>query len=93
MFNKLSQEELEAAKKQRLQKLSEFREGLEESRRQYFDAIPDTYKWSFFLAHGKTTGTKLQIKLKCLDCSCWSVDDVRKCTVINCALYNIRPFK
>jgi hypothetical protein len=33
------------------------------------------------------------VKLKCLDCSGWVKREVRECTVKNCGLHHIRPYK
>ncbi len=39
-------------------------------------------------------GTRLSplraIRLKCLDCSGWSEAEVRKCVILDCALYKFR---
>ena len=33
------------------------------------------------------------IKAKCLDCCCWSVDEVRHCPSQMCSLWKYRPYK
>jgi len=40
----------------------------------------------------KTTKTQ-RIKLKCLDCCCWDKEEVRQCTMKQCALWEVRPYK
>lgn len=33
------------------------------------------------------------IKLKCLDCSCWSREEVKLCATEQCGLHKVRPYK
>lgn len=33
------------------------------------------------------------VKLKCLECSCWTTSEVRKCVINSCPLFPIRPFQ
>lgn len=39
-------------------------------------------------SNSKTTA----IKLKCLDCSAYQVEEIRNCPVTNCALYSFRGY-
>lgn len=51
----------------------------------FLSSVPPEYKP---LAEKVAAGSlKAAIKLKCLECSCYQVAEVRKCTVTNCALY------
>lgn len=36
---------------------------------------------------------KAAIKLKCLDCTCWQPQEIKKCPIKACSLYPHRPFK
>ena len=36
---------------------------------------------------------KTLIRHKCLDCSTGQVEEVRRCPVVSCPLYSVRPYK
>jgi len=36
---------------------------------------------------------KTLIRHKCLDCSTGQVEEVRRCPVVSCPLYSVRPFR
>lgn len=36
------------------------------------------------------TETLKQIRLKCLDCTCQQVEEVNKCTIVKCPLWELR---
>lgn len=36
---------------------------------------------------------KAAIKLKCLDCCCWDVKEIKGCEIKDCSLWNFRPYK
>ena len=55
-------------------------------RTDYLKTIPETMQATFKKAFsGK--GLRAAIKAKCLDCSCFSRNEVAQCTVVNCPLF------
>jgi glucose-6-phosphate 1-dehydrogenase len=59
-----------------------------------FVHIPKTYRRLFLDVHcgDKTSYTK-QIRLKCLDCSCWDKNEITHCAVRQCGLWKSRPYQ
>ena len=59
----------------------------------FVNQIPTIYK----LAHGRALKKKVPlgkaVKSKCLDCACWVKEEVEKCIVDTCPLYQYRPYK
>ena len=43
--------------------------------------------------HFTSTSLKGKIFLRCMDCGCWSMNEVRYCTVNNCGLWQVRPYQ
>ena len=33
------------------------------------------------------------LALKCLDCSCWQVPEIKECAITHCPLYPYRPYQ
>ncbi|HPD46327.1 MAG TPA: hypothetical protein P5279_06665 [Anaerohalosphaeraceae bacterium] len=55
------------------------------------EEIPERYRETYKKAmSGKSKAAAL--KAKCLDCTCWQKDEIRKCTVSDCPLYPYRPY-
>jgi len=62
-----------------------------ESRR--LDGVPATYQYMLIQAlNGSIRGKRL-LKLKCLECSNWQREEVKRCTVKFCPLWHDRPFQ
>jgi len=59
------------------------------------EVIPDLYNNSYkkqYIKAMTTRSLKAAVNSKCLDCCCWQSSEVRHCTVVECPLYNYRPY-
>jgi len=68
----------------------------EQAINEYMQNLPDIFKGSYkkdyrIAMSGKSM--KKAIKMKCLDCCCWVVKEVKLCSVITCPLYAYRPYR
>ncbi len=59
-----------------------------------FKQIPKSYQRLYLEVHcsGKVSWTN-SIKLTCLDCCCWQREEITHCTVRQCGLWAIRPYR
>jgi hypothetical protein len=59
------------------------------------EVIPDLYNNSYkkqYIKAMTTRSLKAAVNSKCLDCCCWQASEVKKCTDVECPLYNYRPY-
>ena len=63
------------------------------SRARYLKQIPPKYQGSMYDVFTMGKSLTKAVKMKCLDCTCFSVDDIKHCTVDICPLYDFRPYK
>ncbi len=79
------------------EKLERLREMLRDSGKQitnFYKHVPKSIERLYLeVLVAKTTSKTKRIKLKCLDCSGFSRDEVTKCEMQHCALWEIRPFQ
>ena len=74
--------------------LAENLENLPRKVQDYYKQVPKAYQMIFLKVHSeKKASATNAIKLKCLDCCCWEREEIRLCTVKQCGLWRIRPYK
>lgn len=59
------------------------------------EVIPDLHNNSYkkqYIKAMTTRSLKAAVNSKCLDCCCWQSNEVKKCTAVDCPLYNHRPY-
>ena len=65
----------------RQDKIAERREQMPRSYRAYYDKA----------VSGKSL--RASINSFCLECVCWQIEEIRKCTDLACPLYAVRPYQ
>lgn len=55
--------------------------------------VPQSKQWLFYEVYTGNSSLKKATKAKCLDCSCFEIENIKKCEVFTCPLYSVRPFK
>ena len=58
--------------------------------------IPSSYLGNYDKAmglDGNKASKSAAVKAKCLDCTCWQREEIKKCPSVTCPLYPHRPFK
>ena len=79
--------ELRRSRPTRKQRMAAFAETFAAQRKEFPKfALP-------IIAQAEQGSVTAAIKLKCLDCVCWSKFEVRDCVVIECPLFPIRPYQ
>jgi hypothetical protein len=60
----------------------------------FYENVPQRYRRLWLEVNfGERSSISKAIKLKCLDCSCWSQEQVKLCETKQCGLYKVRPYK
>lgn len=59
----------------------------------YLKLVPRSSQAIFHRAYTGSKSKADSIKAKCLDCSQFDRDEIKKCPVVTCPLWNIRPFQ
>ncbi len=59
----------------------------------YVEEIPVRYRLQYLKAVCLGKSRANAVKMKCMDCSCFQIEEVRHCTVKTCPLWNVRPYK
>jgi hypothetical protein len=70
---------------------------LSASHKEWLDTIKEnapTERFKTMADQCREKGSRtIALKLKCLECSCWSTKEVRDCKVKGCALWGFRPYQ
>jgi len=54
--------------------------------------IPRAYRATYDRAI-KGKSLRAAINAQCLECVCWQIDEIRRCTDLACPLYAVRPYQ
>ena len=96
-FSKLTREErismIEESKAKRQEALISFRDSLNARVLKFFDDLPVSIRWAWYLNFTGRKSSFFAIKLKCLDCCCWERIEVKNCTLETCPLHRHRPYQ
>lgn len=88
---KATPEQREMAKQRNLERVKEFINANWKGRGSFVSALKESMKLTFIKAY---EGNKpCAIKAKCLDCSCFSKEEVTLCEAYTCPLWEIRPYQ
>lgn len=71
----------------RSEKMKEFSDTFESLRKNSGE------RWSNLVEKAEKGSFKAAIALKCLDCACWQITEIRDCTCVACPLFPHRPYK
>lgn len=57
-------------------------------------SMPKRYQWLFYKVFNREkTSLREKVKAKCLDCSVFQKDEIARCPVKACPLYEVRPYQ
>ena len=91
---KMSGEERERIRKERFESLEKkFSENADIELKDMYLDVPNQHKMLFLKVHAGEPAIKERLKLKCLDCVCWTRSEVTLCEAKTCSLWKIRPFQ
>jgi SNF2 family DNA or RNA helicase len=94
MIINMTSEEKQARAKENQAALEEILASGPKKIQEYYRHVPKSMQMTFLRAHAeKRPSFPKAIKLKCLDCCCWEKEEVKKCTVQQCGLWRLRPYK
>lgn len=62
----------------------------EKSKKILLNTTPKKFHKLIFRAE---KSSKALVALKCLDCTCHQISEIRKCTSLDCPLWSIRPYR
>jgi len=68
---------------------------IREQLRQWHKNIPDIFKRSFrrkWIHALQQKGLRAAVTAKCQDCMNWQNSEIRRCTLVTCPLWQVRPF-
>lgn len=73
-------------------RMKEMEGKLNEKQKSFYNQIPDHYKMNYLKAI-TTNSRQTAIKAKCLDCCCWQINEIKRCSVVGCSLWKYRPYQ
>lgn len=59
----------------------------------YLRLIPKNQQSLFYKIFTGGKSYSKAVKAKCLDCTCFNKEEIKKCEVFTCPLHNLRPYK
>ena len=59
----------------------------------YVKTCPASLRKQYVESLNGESGKARALKVKCLECSGWDREEVKKCTVKSCPLWQVRPYK
>ena len=98
-MNRSTPEQIAEAKRQRAREISDYikelsqGDGQSQLRAKILQQVPKNYQYRYMKALKGELGRPAAVKLKCIECSGWSLIEVQHCTVKLCPLWAIRPGK